>query len=119
MKKKANYLLGFLPSKETWKLSSPIFNLLIAVVMLCQTLVSITGMFSATASAPETWTSQSAPTTTGIWSGVAYGDGTFVAVSSTGSIMTSSDNGVTWISRTGPTGYTTAAWKGIADCIDF
>ena len=115
MKKIDNCLVRLLTSlKYKWKLSNPILNLLIVIAMVFQTLVSISGIVSASGAAPESWTSQSAQTTTGIWSGVAYGDGTFVAVSSTGSIMTSSDNGVTWISRTGPTGYTTAAWKGIA-----
>ena len=82
--------------------------------LLLQSLVFVSGIESAQATPPTTWTSRTAQTTSGIWSGVAHGNGTFVAVSSTGSIMTSSDNGVTWVSRTAPAGYTTAAWKGIA-----
>ncbi|CAN2226762.1 Listeria/Bacterioides repeat [Candidatus Nanopelagicaceae bacterium] len=95
-------------NKRTWVKLSIVFALIF------QTLVSITGIETAQAVAPSTWVTRSAQTTTGMWSGVAYGNGTFVAVSSAGSIMTSSDNGVTWVSRTGPAGYPTAAWKGIA-----
>ena len=94
--------------KRTWLKLSLVFALLL------QSLVFVGGIESAQAAPPTTWTSRTAQTTSGIWSGVAYGNGTFVAVSSTGSIMTSSNNGVTWVSRTGPAGYTNAAWKGVA-----
>lgn len=51
------------------------------------------------------WTTQTVPTTTRMIS-VAYGDGKFVAVggrsSFTNKVITSSDNGVTWVNRSSP-----------------
>lgn len=46
------------------------------------------------------------------WNGVAYGNGVFVAVASTGTgrVMRSTDNGVTWTLQTGAVDN---AWHGI------
>lgn len=62
---------------------------------------SSTGVYAAKSTDNgATWTTYAAQS--GYWRGVAYGNGTYVAVGNSGVVMTSSD-GETWISRTPPT----------------
>ena len=56
------------------------------------------------------WTVQSGVPSAN-WEGVAYGNGTFVAVDGSGQVMSSTNNGVTWTSQTGTGTY---LWTSIA-----
>jgi hypothetical protein len=70
------------------------------------------GVHAASASTGITWTSRAAADNNKSWMGVTYGNGTFVAVASTGvgnRVMTSPD-GITWTSRTSAADN---AWYGV------
>jgi hypothetical protein len=61
------------------------------------------GTIAATSPDGATWTARTLPTTAA-WTSVAYGNGTFVAISGSAStVAASSTDGITWIARTLPT----------------
>lgn len=59
------------------------------------------------------WTTRESPTSSP-WTSVAYGNNVFVAVGSDGTVMTSTDGGVTWNASPKTAASGTRAWRSVA-----